>query len=283
MKYNYLTINRFFISILPISLIFSIFISDLIVSISSLCFLIFIYKEKKSSLLKTMDFKIFLIFYLIFIISALNSDFVQYSLYKTLPYLRFGIFIILMKYLFINDDKIQKYLLYSITVSFLILILGIILQFSDIEYISKHINGSRFSSFFLDELILGSYLVKILPLFLALIVFLNHKKYLYISIFAFMFLILLSGERSALISLIFFLSFLFLFTKIINNFNKIVIVFIIVLIFFSILNLFPKIKFRLINQTAYQLSLIEPEKDYVEFEIEKNKYIAVAREEYLFP
>ena len=283
MKYNYLTINRFFISILPISLIFSIFISDLIVSISSLCFLIFIYKEKKSSLLKTMDFKIFLIFYLIFIISALNSDFVQYSLYKTLPYLRFGIFIILMKYLFINDDKIQKYLLYSITVSFLILILGIILQFSDIEYISKHINGSRFSSFFLDELILGSYLVKILPLFLALIVFLNHKKYLYISIFAFMFLILLSGERSALISLIFFLSFLFLFTKIINNFNKIVIVFIIVLIFFSILNLFPKTKFRLINQTAYQLSLIEPEKDYVEFEIEKNKYIAVAREEYFIP
>ena len=89
MKYNYLTINRFFISILPISLIFSIFISDLIVSISSLCFLIFIIKEKKFSLLKTIDFKIFLIFYLIFIISALNSDFVQYSLYKTLPYLRF--------------------------------------------------------------------------------------------------------------------------------------------------------------------------------------------------
>lgn len=283
MKYNYLIINRFFISILPISLIFSIFVADLIVSLSSLFFLVFIIKEKKLILLKSIEFKLFLVFYSICLISAVNSQFIDISLYKTLPYLRFGIFIILIKYLFVNDDKILKYLLYSFTVSLLILILGIILQFSDIEYFSKHINGSRYSSFFLDELILGSYLVKILPLFLALIVFLNHKKYLYISIFVFLFLIISSGERSALISLIFFLSFLFLFTKIINNFNKIVIVFIIVLIFFSILNLFPKIKFRLINQTAYQLSLIEPEKDYVEFEIEKNKYIAIAREEYFIP
>ena len=282
MKYNYLYINRFFISILPISLIFSIFVADLIVSLSSLFFLVFIVKEKKLILLKSTEFKLFLIFYLICLISALNSQFIDISLYKTLPYLRFGIFIILIKYLFVNDDKIQKYLLYSITVSFLILILGIILQLSDIEYFSKHINGSRFSSFFLHDLILGSYLVKILPLFLALIVFLNHKKYLYISIFAFTFLILLSGERSALMSLIFFLSFLFLFTKIINNFNKIIIAFVIVTVFFSILNFAPKIKFRLIDQTAYQLSLIDPKKDYVEFKIENN-IVAVAREEYFIP
>ena len=143
MNYSYLKINRFFISILPITLIFSIFISDLIVSISSLGFLIFILKEKKFLLLKTLDFKIFLIFYLIMIISTLNSDYIQYSFYKTLPYLRFGFFFILVKYLLKNDIKFKVFFLNSLLISFLLLGLGIFLQMVGIEYFSQHTNGMR--------------------------------------------------------------------------------------------------------------------------------------------
>ena len=283
MKYNYLTINRFFVSILPISLIFSIFISDLIVSISSLCFLIFIFKEKKFVLLKTMDFKIFLIFYLIFIISALNSDFVQYSLYKTLPYLRFGLFLILIKYLLKNDTKFKTFFFNSLLICFLILSLGIILQIIGIDYLSQYTNGIRFSSFFLDELILGSYVVKISPIFFAILIFLNRQRYVIFFSIIFLFLVILSGERSAFLQLIFFFTFLYLFTKVVSNFQKLIIFFIIFFFTTSVLILFPKVKFRLIDQTAYQLNIIEPNQDYVEFEIEKGTFIAVAKEEYFIP
>ena len=165
MKDNFIKINRYAILVLPFSLIFSIFVSDLIVSLSSLSFLIYLFANKQTSLLKSIEFKLFLILYIIFILSALFSDFTYHSLIKTLPYLRFGIFMLLIKYLLMNDDNFKVLFFRSLLISLSVLCFGLFLQIIGFEYLSKYINGSRYSSFFFDELILGSFLIKILPLY----------------------------------------------------------------------------------------------------------------------
>jgi O-antigen ligase len=283
MKYNFIKINKYAILVLPFSLIFSIFVSDLIVSLSSLSFLIYIFANKKISLLKSIEFKLFLILYTIFILSALFSDFTYHSLIKTLPYLRFGIFMLLIKYLLINDDNFKVLFFRSLLISLSVLCFGLFLQIIGFEYLSKYINGSRYSSFFFDEMILGSYLVKILPIVLALSLFLNYRFFFYILIIILPIMIFLSGERSALLSLIMFLSFLLIFTKILKIYYKLTIISLILILFVSTLAFFPKIKFRIIDQTAYQLNLIEPDRDYMEFELEDNYFVAVVKEEYFIP
>ena len=283
MKYNFIKINKYAILVLPFSLIFSIFVSDLIVSLSSLSFLIYIFINKKTSLLKSIEFKLFLILYIIFILSALFSDFTYHSLIKTLPYLRFGIFMLLIKYLLINDDNFKVLFFRSLLISFSVLCFGLFLQIIGFEYLSKYINGSRYSSFFFDELILGSFLIKILPIALALSLFLNYKNIFYILIFILSIMIFLSGERSALFSLIIFFSLLFFFTKILNIYYKLTIASILLILFVSTLAFFPKIKFRIIDQTAYQLNIIEADRDYMEFELEDNYTVGVAKEEYFIP
>ena len=282
MKDNFIKIYKYAILVLPFSLIFSIFVSDLIVSLSSLSFLIYIFANKKTSLLKSIEFKLFLILYTIFILSALFSDFTYHSLIKTLPYLRFGIFMLLIKYLLINDDNFKVLFFRSLIISFLFLCFGLFLQIIGLEYLSKYINGSRYSSFFFDELILGSFLIKILPIALALSLFLNYKNIFYILIFILSFMIFLSGERSALFSLIIFLSFLLIFTKVLNIYYKLAIISLILIIFVSTLTFFPKIKFRIIDQTVYQLNLIKTDREYVEFKVEDYQ-VGVAREEYYIP
>jgi len=282
MKDNFIKIYKYAILVLPFSLIFSIFVSDLIVSLSSLSFLIYIFANKKTSLLKSIEFKLFLILYTIFILSALFSDFTYHSLIKTLPYLRFGIFMLLIKYLLINDDNFKVLFFRSLIISFLFLCFGLFLQIIGLEYLSKYINGSRYSSFFFDELILGSFLIKILPIALALSLFLNYKNIFYILIFILSFMIFLSGERSALFSLIIFLSFLLIFTKVLNIYYKLAIISLILIIFVSTLTFFPKIKFRIIDQTVYQLNIIKTDREYVEFKVEDYQ-VGVAREEYYIP
>ena len=283
MKYNLIKINKYAILVLPFSLIFSIFVSDLIVSLSSLSFLIYIFANKKISLLKSIEFKLFLILYTIFILSALFSDFTYHSLIKTMPYLRFGIFMLLIKYLLINDDNFKVLFFRSLLISLSVLCFGLFLQIIGFEYLSKYVNGSRYSSFFFDEMILGSYLVKILPIALALSLFLNYRFFFYILIIILPTMIFLSGERSALLSLIMFLSLLLIFTNILKIYYKLTIISLILILFVSTLFFFPKIKFRIIDQTAYQLNLIEPDRDYMEFEVEDNYFIAVVKEEYFIP
>ena len=149
MKYNYIKINSFLISFLPITLIFSIFITDLIVSLTSVFFLVFIFLKKKFFVFKYAAFKFFLIFYSILIIGSFFSDYSSYSFLKTLPYIRFGLFLLLIGYLLDNDENFINIFLKSILISFSILIFGLILQLFEVEFIYKFINGSRYSSFFL--------------------------------------------------------------------------------------------------------------------------------------
>ena len=87
MKYSFIQINRILISIIPISLIFSIFISDLILSLSAIYFLFYLTFKKKIYFLKKKEFMFFLFFYCILIIGSIFSSDPVLSLTKVIPYL----------------------------------------------------------------------------------------------------------------------------------------------------------------------------------------------------
>ena len=285
MKNKYLVFNRYLISSIPIFLIFSIFISDLIVSLTSIIFLFYCIKKKKFSLFKAFEFKIFTAFYLICIIGSLFSDFTIYSLTKFLPYIRFGLLIILIKYLVNNDEKFLYYFSNSLLISFLIIFIGLFFQILSIgPFVNSYFN-SRYSSFFFEEMVMGSYLIKILPISLALLYLSGKKVLIYMSIFFVSLMILISGERSAIVSLSIFLGFLFLFTNIFNLKKKFFGIILLLLMVSTTLFLNDHLRFRIIDKTLYQLRIVEPERDYVEFKYsdKPEKYSAIAREEFFLP
>jgi hypothetical protein len=148
------------------------------------------------------------------------------------------------------------------------------LQLLGFEYFVLNSVTSRYSSFFLDELILGSYIIKLLPLSIALLLFTNSNKYLYAIPLLAVICIFLSGERTALISLFIFVSLLITFTNIVNFRQKLFSLVVVLTCLFTILALFPQVKFRLIDQTLYQLGIIEPDTDYKEFLVTEKLIIA---------
>lgn len=285
MSNKYLLFNRYLISLIPISLIFSIFVADLIISLTSIFFIFYCLVKKNYSIFNVIEFKIFILFYFLLIVGSLNSDFTIYSLKKVLPYIRFGLFIILVKYLIKNDNKFLIFFLNSLLISVLILFIGLIFQILSIGPFKISIWNNRYSSFFFDELIMGSYLIKILPISMALLFMFKKKKLIYFTVLVISVMILVSGERSAILSLIILLSFIFIFTNLINLKKKIIGI---IILLFSISTTFflnDNLKFRVIDKTLYQLRIIEPDRDYVELKYsdKPEKYTAIAREEFFLP
>ena len=104
---------------------------------------------------------LFLIFFVICILSSLFSDYSSISITRSIGYIRFLIFTLAVIYILNSNPKVVKGLFYSILLCFLILIFDGFFQF----YFKQNIFGfvmqqNRTSSFFKDELIYGSYLSK---------------------------------------------------------------------------------------------------------------------------
>ena len=87
--------------------------------------------------------------------------------------------------------------------------------FFQIFFLNNAVDPNRISGLFGEELIQGSYFIRMLPIFLGLIYLTNEtkskNKILLTSIFIGVFIILLSGERSSTASLLIFLFFTLLF------------------------------------------------------------------------
>ena len=102
-------------------------------------------------------------------------------------------------------------------ICFFTVLFGLILQLLGFDFITEDKPYSRYTSFFMDESIMGSYLMKILPVTIALFLALKFNK---INVLLFLILssiaIVLSGERSATILLILFL---IIFIFLLNSYN----------------------------------------------------------------
>ena len=178
------------------------FLPDLMVSCLSIWFLYYTLKNKIYYIYKNIYFYFFVGFWIVCIFSSILSDNIYFSLKSSLFYIRIGIFSLLIAYLIDQNKIILDYFYYSFIITFTALIIdGHIQFFSGFNLIGLPL-GERYrvSSFFGDELILGSYLSRLSPLFIALFITRQNKKISEIYFFLILFLgtystILVSGER----------------------------------------------------------------------------------------
>jgi O-antigen ligase len=254
-------------SLIPFFLITGPFLSDLSISLISLIFLYYCSKKKNFSYFNNKFFFFFLIFWVYLIFNSLVNNFNITSLKISFFFVRYGLFVIAIVALLNTNDKFIKYFFYCIFVCFLALILDGYYQYFVGQNILgfKTIDNNRVSSFFHDELILGSYLSRLWPIFFALSIIVIKKKNSFFFIFILIFilsevLIFLSGDRSAFFYINLSTIFIILFSqKLFKLRLYIFLLSILLIIIISFIN--PKAYKRVFDQTISQMNLVSEKKN----------------------
>ena len=258
---NYLKkINiNFSIALIIPFLIWGPFFPDLILSLSSLLFLIYLFKKKIFNYFNKKPIIIFFVFCIYCIlISLFSANNTLFSLQSSLFYFRIGIFACLIWFLIERDKKILSYFYYVLIICFSALIVdGYIQFFFGTNIIGLPKSGSRISSFFGDELIMGSYLSRLSPFLFALF-FLKKKTKLelnFISIYFFLLtgLIFISGERAPFFLYSLSLIFIIIFIEKLKKFKIIILALYLFLIAVISLN-FHEVRNRMIQSTVNSFS-----------------------------
>ncbi len=211
------TIIKYLITLLPFSLVFSIFIAETFLILLTL---FYFYETRKKSLFKSIflnfsSLNYFLLSYFLYV--SLNSIFLEdeFFLRKTIFYFRFYFYFISILF-FIKKHDLYNLILRNFFIIFIVLILDAIFQFIfGYNVIGMPIvSQNRISSFFGDELILGSYITRLLPFFLIFIYGLNNKIFFkLIYFFGVVLVVILSGERTALFLLLLSMCIFFISIK----------------------------------------------------------------------
>ena len=262
-KFFFYNTPVFLFSLLPFFLITGPFLSDLSISLIGIFFLIYCIKENNFTYFKNKYFYFFLLFWFYIILNTIINNFNLDSLKISFFYIRYGLFIIAIVALLDFDSKFIKYFFYCLFICFIVLISDGFYQYFMGENIVgfKSPNPNRVSSFFNDEMILGSYLSRLWPIFFALsLIFLKNKRKLFIIfILAFILsetLIFLSGDRSAFFYINFSALFIILFSKKLVKLRFIVLFSsIMLIIIITLIN--PAAKERVIDKTLDQMNLSE--------------------------
>ncbi|CAN1593742.1 RfaL Lipid A core - O-antigen ligase and related enzymes [Candidatus Pelagibacterales bacterium] len=231
-------------------LILGPFLPDLIVSLSSLVFLVNVFRDKLFFYFTKKPVIIFFIFCIYCIlVSIFAAKDMMLSFESSLFYFRIGVFSCLIWYVLEQDTKILNYFYYALVICFLALIVDGYVQF----FVGENILGlpkgehNRISSFFGDELIMGSYLSRLFPLLIALFIAKEKKKLeIYFMCLFFILvsgLILISGERASFAFLTLSTLFILLLT---NNALKFRLCFffgsVVLILMFSLID--PALKYR---------------------------------------
>ena len=214
------------IILMPALLITGSFLSDSAVVLIDLIFIYFLFKEKKFDIINNNLFKLLILFNIFISIRSIFTEDVLLSLKSSMSYFRFTFLIFAIGFFLHKNDKLIYYFSKGIIITILILCLDALFQFffgfNTLGF--KIINLDKLNSFFGDEAVLGSYLIRFLPLLLAcfLHLFSDNKKHLFHILLLFIgVLIFLSGSRSSFVLfIIFFLILLTLF----SNYRKIILI-----------------------------------------------------------
>ena len=253
-------INFYFLLLIPLAILSGPAIPDILVSSSGILFIILSLKYRLYNYYKSFFFIIFLIFYFLIILSSFLSSDILFSLESSLFYFRFAIFTLNIWFVIENTNKKFLYL-FSISIT-----LSIIIAFTSgyIQYLSLiqdfNINSFRVSGIFDDELVLGSFISRIMPISIGLLFLSFFKKnktkifYYLISIYFFLSVLItiISGERAAIINIILLSILLIIFIDLKLKF-KFIILFSIVTTFVTIVFLDDRIYNRLILKTYNDL------------------------------
>lgn len=242
---------------IPFLLFTGPFFSDFASIILGIFFIYICFKKKKFQYYFCNKVVVLVVlFCFLLILSSFFSNYSLYSFSTSLFYLRHLIFALAIFYILKNFKSAINY--FNITL-YLCLLIGSIdcfVQFfakKNIIGLESH-NDYRLGSFFGDELIIGSYLSRLFPFFIAIISDSKRdKKYQIIDITTFTLVggaIYLSGERTAFALFLMSLLFFLLYNNLKNNFKFITPIIIFVI---SLGILFPKTYLKQIEHTKTQL------------------------------
>jgi O-antigen ligase len=280
---DYLKIHSnfsFLLSLVIPLLILGPFFPDLIVSLSSLVFFIYVFRHK---IFFYFNKKPVIIFFIFCIYCILLSIFVAentlFSLETSLFYLRIGVFACVVWYLIEKNKKILTYFFYALVICFSVLAVDGYIQFFYGFNIIGIPAGDRISSFFGKELILGSYLSRLFPLLFALFVLRKNSKFevyyiggLFILIDV---LIYISGERAAFFFLNLSTLFIIILIKKYQKFRLITFVCALVLIT-GLTFSYDKLANRMIIDTARGMGLLKESQNKTMFTYAHDSLIRTA-------
>jgi O-antigen ligase len=275
-NYLFLRVSNFCICLLPLALLTGPAFPDFLVILSSIFFLVYLFYFKFDLILDKKLFFFFLLFYFFLLLSSSLSSHPWISLKFSLPYIRFILLAFLIAYLIENNKLIFfRYFFISCLVAILILLFDSAFQF----YSGKNMLGfaspveGRIGSLFNEELILGSYVLKISPMFFISILHLNirdtlKKKIFFVAYFIIFLIILISGDRAPLLLFVIYSLLLFFLLK---PYRKLFFIISIILVsFFIIFLILNKSNYnRIITRTINEIGF--GENDYTQKALGINK------------
>ena len=256
----------------PFILVSGTLLTNLSMTAIGIYYLASLHKYEAREFLNHFLVKLIFIFWIYLIFSSLLSINITSSLESSLFFGRFILFSLGTAFLITQNKKIILYFGYSLWACLIILTIDGYLQF----FTGKNILGwekfdeLRISSFFGDELILGNFMARLMPLAFFFIYFIKYKNKLPIIILGLIVLtlvdvlIFLSGERTA-----FFLLILgsVMIVLLVPNFRVIRAITFLISCFLILLitTQFEDVKERMVDQTINDFGLSEVEQNLIIF------------------
>ena len=208
-KLTNLIIPGLFILIIP-GLVSGPFLPDLFISLMGIFIILQIIYNKNYYLIKNKFSLFFLIFYILIILSSLFSIKPLFSFESSLFYFRYLFFVIAIYFLLNHHHKLDLVFLISSSFFFLIICIDGLYEilFGNNLFGNSAANvQGRLAGLFGEELVIGSFLVRLLPILFSIYLFnLKQLKFGYKIILSIIFIfssiiILFSGERAAFLLL----------------------------------------------------------------------------------
>ena len=209
--------------------------------------------KKKIIFSETYEFKFFLCFYVYLLINSLLAEDIKISLLRSIPYIKFFIFVLMYRN-FIEERKINFKTLGIIWfIIIFILALDIIYQSifgHDIfNYTSDY--STRNSGFFFDELVAGSFLVSFLFINIFLLIKNNNSPYIFLYFVFYILVVFLTGERASLLDFVLILICVYMFCIKSNLILKNLSILASILIIISIIFNFSNFKGRYLSTISF--------------------------------
>lgn len=228
------------LALLPLAFIIGPLIVEIIINILILIFLHKVIKNKKFDFIRNNLFIYLFIFYIILLSSLFQSNFFGETKVNVFFYVRFILFPFAVYEILKTNKKYIKYLFIILLITILVTSLDGLIQF----IFKKNLIGyekyrvDRISGFFKDDLILGSYLSRILPLIIGISIYFKKEKILnkfsILTIGLCILVIFLSGERAAFLKTIIGLIIIFLIVNINWKTKVLYFLFFLITIFFTL-------------------------------------------------
>jgi len=223
-------------------------------------FFIYFFKcfiEKKIIFSETYEFKFFMYFYLYLLINSFLAEDIKSSLIRTIPYVKFFIFVLIYKN-FIEEKKIDIKNLGFFWL-FIVLLLSLDILYQSIvghNFLNfSTIDKTRNSGFFMDELVAGGFLLSFVFIISSLTIKKTNFLYLYLFFIFCLFIIILTGERSNFLKFIFILLCVYYFLFKFNFVTKILSILTISLCVFFLTNNIDKFKVRFLSTISFSSNL----------------------------